>query len=384
MDLTLDRVRKFVTNWGGKDSFKTIHVIGTNGKGSVSSYLSSIAIDSGYKVGLYNSPHFISPRERIKVQGKMFSESDWVHAANRVFEIAPDCGLTYFELLTCMAFVLFQEEGIEVAIMEAGLGGLYDATKVIEPEFTVFTPIGMDHENILGKTLKAIATDKSGAMQPHGVCLSAPQEDEALKVLQNRASEIETRLLFPVKEDLPEGVKLKLTGEHQLANANTACSAWREFCSSYGFKYDKALVRSGLEAAFIPGRLQRVMLEREYFLDGAHNIHAFRALEKAVNAMERRPDHIIFGCMRDKELSQIKPILKSLTDGMIITTGIPGNERAFPEKDLAAVIGPRAVPAPNIKAALELLPPEAQTVLICGSLYLLSGFYTIYPEFLNG
>lgn len=383
MDLTLDRVRKFVSDWGKVGSFKSIHVVGTNGKGSTSSYLSSISIASGKRTGLYTSPHFITPRERIKIQGEMLSEEEWVNAANMVMDISPDCGLTYFEFLTCMAFVLFETHGVDVAIMEAGLGGLYDATTIIRPDLTVFVPIGMDHENILGHSLGAIAKDKSGAIQADGVCVTAAQDKEALNVLEDRSAEVGAILLQADQKYFPAGAHLRLHGDHQLSNAVLACTAWSEFCNTIGLKFDFDNVRNGLTKAFIPGRLQTVILEREFVLDGAHNIHAFRALEKAVEAMEDKPDHIIFGCMRDKDLTQIKPILKRLTKGSIIATGIYGNERALPENDLAGLIGERSIPAPNIKVALELLPLDAKKVLICGSLFLLASFYTIYPEFLE-
>jgi dihydrofolate synthase/folylpolyglutamate synthase len=386
MDLTLDRVRKFVALWGGAGSFKTIHVVGTNGKGSTSSYLSSISIAHGYKTGLYTSPHFISPRERIKIQGEMLSEDDWVCAANLVDEIAPDCGLTYFEFLTCMAFVLFQKKGVDVAVMEAGLGGLYDATNVINPDITVFTPIGMDHENVLGKTLTAIATDKAGAMRSGGMCITAFQENEAQCVLDKTAHDIGAELKFPDDRDYPEGAHPKLMGAHQRSNAGLACSSWKYFCEKFNWDLNKDKVRAGLEEAFIPGRFQKIVMNSgmEMFLDGAHNIHAFRALESVIKSFDIVPDHIIFGCMKDKDLTEIKPILKSLTKGLIICTGIPDNLRAFPADKLAAELGGNAVSAKNIKVALELLPSNSKRVLVCGSLFLLSGFYTIYPIHLNG
>ncbi|WP_027722982.1 bifunctional folylpolyglutamate synthase/dihydrofolate synthase [Maridesulfovibrio zosterae] len=383
MDLSLGRMEEFVRNWGGKNSFPVIHVVGTNGKGSTSSYISSIAQQSGLKVGTYTSPHFITPRERVTINSAMLSEDEWCEAANQVMEIVPDAGLTYFELLTCMALVIFKNKGVDLAVMEAGLGGRFDATNTVDPDLTVFAPIGLDHEKLLGSTIELIAADKADAMRQNGLAVTSAQVPEALKVLKSRAAELNCKLNFTDKLQCVADLKPALSGEHQKQNAHLACCAWRLFCEKGGLEFNEQSVRVGVEQAFIAGRLQTIKSDRTFILDGAHNTHAFMALEKELSSSATKPDAIIFGCMKDKNLQPVKETLFRLTDGPVIACGIPGNERAFLYKELAEALGNSSKAAANIDEALSLLGSDEKTVLVCGSLYLLAAFYTRYPEFLK-
>ncbi|CCO24754.1 FolC bifunctional protein [Maridesulfovibrio hydrothermalis AM13 = DSM 14728] len=383
MDLSLGRMEEFVGKWGGKGSFPVIHVVGTNGKGSTSSYLASIAQESGLNVGMFTSPHFITPRERITINSSMLSEQEWCKLANQVMEILPDSGLTYFELLTCMALVAFKNNGVDLAVMEAGLGGRFDATTTIDPDLTVFTPIGLDHEKVLGSTIDLIAADKADAMQQNGIAITAVQEVEAMNVLLKRAQELDCELLQVENIIGIAGLAPSLAGEHQKQNAHLAACAWKIFCEKSKLKLENDAILTGVSKAFIAGRLQVVQSDRTYILDGAHNTHAFVALESELQRTAIRPDVIIFSCMKDKDLAPVKEILLRLTDGVIIACGIPDNERAYPYSELSDVLGVRSKAASNINEALSLLSSGDKTVLICGSLYLLAAFYTRYPEFLR-
>ncbi|OEU69594.1 MAG: bifunctional folylpolyglutamate synthase/ dihydrofolate synthase [Desulfovibrio sp. S3730MH75] len=383
MDLSLDRMKEFVGKWGAKGDFPVIHVVGTNGKGSTSTYLTYISIQFRLKVGTFTSPHFISPRERITIDGQMLSEDEWCRIANMVMTIAPDIGLTYFELLTCMALVAFKEHGVDLAVMEAGLGGRYDATNTMDPDLTVFTPIGLDHEKILGSTIELIAADKADAMRDGGMAITSIQTDEAMNILEARAEQLSVN--FHHAEKIAEIADLSpsLSGEHQKQNGHLAVCAWRLFCNSRGIEFNESHAREGVKKSFIPGRLQTVQADRTYILDGAHNIHAFEALETELERAEIMPDAIIFSCMKDKNIEPVKDILFKLTQGPIIACGIPENERACPHDELAQRLGPRVQPASSLDEALSLLPSGDGTILVCGSLYLLAAFYTKYPMFLK-
>ncbi|NDV27586.1 bifunctional folylpolyglutamate synthase/dihydrofolate synthase [Desulfovibrio sp. JC010] len=382
MDLSLGRMEEFVRNWGGKGAFPVIHVVGTNGKGSTSSYLTSIAIEHGLKAGTFTSPHFVTPRERITVNGSMLTEEEWCAVANQVMEIAPDVGLTYFELLTCMALVAFKNNGVDLAVMEAGLGGRFDATNTVDPDLTVFTPIGLDHEKVLGSTIDLIAADKADAMRENGKAITAAQVPEAMTVLESRAGELGCALSHINKQEVVADLNPSLAGEHQKQNAGLAAAAWRMFCEEPDVVFNEDKVRSGVSKAFIAGRLQVVESDRIYILDGAHNTHAFDALEAELSRSAIKPDAIIFSCMKDKNLDPVKEALFRMTDGSIIACGIENNERAYPYEELAAVLGERAKAAGTIDEALSMLNSGDRTVLICGSLFLLAAFYTRYPEFL--
>ncbi|HAS90636.1 MAG TPA: bifunctional folylpolyglutamate synthase/dihydrofolate synthase [Desulfovibrio sp.] len=383
MDLSLGRMEEFVKNWGGKSSFPVIHVVGTNGKGSTSSYLTAIGVESGLKVGTFTSPHFVTPQERITINGSMLPEEEWCAIANQVMEIAPDVGLTYFELLTCMVLVAFKNNGVDLAVMEAGLGGRYDATNTVDPDLTVFTPIGLDHEKVLGSTIDLIAADKADAMRENGIAISAVQVLEAMTVLEARARELGCKLHLINEEEMVADLKPSLAGEHQKQNAQLAACAWRLFCGKSGVEFNADKVRSGVEKTFIAGRLQVVRSEKTYILDGAHNTHAFDALEAELVRSDIKPDAIIFSCMKDKTLDPVKEALHRITDGPVIACGIEDNERAYPFQELAEVLGERAKAAETIDEALSMLNSGDKTVLICGSLYLLAAFYTRYPEFLE-
>lgn len=383
MDLSLGRMESFVRKWGGKKSFPVIHVVGTNGKGSTTSYLTAIAEEFGLKVGAFTSPHFVSPRERITIDSAMLSETEWTALANEVISVAPDAGLTYFEFLTCMALVAFRNHDVDLAVMEAGLGGRYDATNTVDPSLTVFTPIGLDHEKVLGNSIRLIAEDKADAMRSGGKAVTSDQVDEAGAVIEARAAELGCELHHVGKMEHVSGLEPVLRGEHQKQNARLAACAWRLFCDIRGYDFHEQRVRDGVRKGFIAGRLQSVEADRTYILDGAHNTHAFAALESELEKSGIRPDAVIFSCMKDKDLAPVRETLLRLTPGTIITCGIPGNERAYPHEELAAVIGPRAESAGDINEALAKISDGDKTVLICGSLFLLAAFYTRYPEFLE-
>ncbi|WP_304082223.1 folylpolyglutamate synthase/dihydrofolate synthase family protein [Maridesulfovibrio ferrireducens] len=382
MDLSLDRMEEFVCKWGAKGDLPVIHVVGTNGKGSTSTYLTYIAMESGLKVGTFTSPHFVTPRERVTVDGQMLSEDEWCHLANMVMEIAPDVGLTYFELLTCMALVAFKEHGVDLAVMEAGLGGRFDATNTLDPDLTVFTPIGLDHEKILGATIELIAADKADAMRKSGIAVTSIQTDEVMNVLHLRAEQLGVEFHHAERMNGISDLSPTLSGVHQMQNAHLAVCAWSFFCDNKDLQFNKSQIREGVKKAFIPGRLQIVKADRTYILDGAHNLHAFKALESELKRSKIVLDAIVFSCMKDKNIAPVKDILFELTQGPIITCGIPENERACLPEDFIERFGTKVLTAPSLDEALSLLPSGDGTVLICGSLYLLSAFYTKYPRFL--
>ena len=193
MDFGLDRMRNALDALGLlTPPFVTVQIVGTNGKGSTSTFLSCVARAHGLKVGLYTSPHFVTPRERIRINGTMLPADRWPVLADRVMEAAPN--LTYFEFLTALGLLAFAEAGVDLVVMEAGLGGHYDATTAMPVQAVCFTPIGMDHEKILGPTLTDIASDKSQAMRPGVPAFTAPQEAEALDCLLRTAQEKGTEL----------------------------------------------------------------------------------------------------------------------------------------------------------------------------------------------
>jgi len=382
MDLSLGRMERFWKERGIPE-LPIVHVIGTNGKGSTTTFLCSIARMHGLKVGMFTSPHFVSPRERIQINRAPLTEGMWVELANEIMATPGGGELTYFEFQTCLAMLAFERSNVDLAIMEAGLGGRYDATNVFNPALTLFTPIGMDHEKILGPTLADIAADKADAIHAQGAVITGPQEPAAMVALQKRAEKVGARLMYAVDlADPLDGVKLGLKGLFQQTNARLALAAWRWFYANKGEVSMRESEMFGLASAFIPGRMQRVnAFERSFILDGAHNIHAMTALKAALEAEEIVPSAVIFACLADKDCEPMLPLVRGFTDGAIIVPTMD-NERAADARTLAAGLGDKARTAPSLYKAI-MAAPRRGPVLICGSLYLLAEFYVLYPEFLT-
>jgi dihydrofolate synthase/folylpolyglutamate synthase len=411
MDLTLDRMAAFVARHG-QPRFPVLHVVGTNGKGSTATILAELLTAHGLRVGLSVSPHFVSVRERILVAWAMLSEDTWARLGARVFEEADGLGLTYFEVLTVLALLAFEDAGVDVAVMEAGLGGRFDATNVLNPALTVFTPIGMDHMNVLGGTLEEIAMDKAGAMRSAGLAVSAPQEPAAWRVLRDTAREIGSEFIAAAEvlyysrangrvQPGPlasrgkkrfvrpmTGLWLALPGLHQELNARTALAAFHVWADSLRLPVNEDACRQAFARAFIPGRMQLVNeapgLPRQLILDGGHNAHGLAALGAALEAEDLRPAAVVFGCLRDKPLSDMLPLVRGIAgEAPLYAVGIPSCPRACAPEELAGLLGPDAVPKADIHAALEHLRHVPGPVLVCGSLYLLGEFYTQHPRLLE-
>lgn len=384
MDLTLGRMQAFVRALGATPRLPAVQVVGTNGKGSTATFLASVAQVHGLRIGLYTSPHLVDLRERLLLDGEMLAEQDWTDLANALEQLVPGLDLTYFELLTALAVLAFARAGTGLAVYEAGLGGTWDATTALPVDLTLFTPMGLDHEAILGPGLARIAQDKAGAMRPNGLAVTGPQEPEVLDILAARAQEVGAELHHAADlAELPLAKNLGLAGPHQRENARLALAAWRLLAGKRGWTADPAAETRGLARAFIPGRLQAVDFDPPLLLDGAHNEPALRVLAQALDAPEQRPQALIFACLKDKDLPAMLPLVQGLTDGPILVPELPGNERALPAQDLAGRLGPRARAVAGLDAALNLLAGSKGRVLLCGSLYLLAEFYTKHPRFLT-
>jgi dihydrofolate synthase/folylpolyglutamate synthase len=406
MDLTLARVEAFLAR-RGQPRYPVLHVVGTNGKGSTATILAELLSAHGLRAGLSTSPHFVSVRERVRVDGALLPEEAWGRLGARVFEQASGLGLTYFEVLTALSLALFDEAGVDVAVMEAGLGGRFDATNVLNPALTVFTPIGMDHMNVLGPTLEDIARDKAGAMRPGGVAVSAGQDARAAAVLEQTARDagcglIDAQAVLYYHRDQARlnpgpagkrfvrgmtGLELGLAGQHQEDNARTALAAFHVWASRLRLPVSEDACRVALARAFVPGRMQCVAdapgLPARLVLDGGHNAHGLDALARALDSAGIRPGAVVFGCMADKPLAEMLPLVRGLTDGPIHVAGFTDNPRAASPADLAAQLGGGAKPFADVHAALAPLAGEPNPVLVCGSLYLLGEFYTTHPWLLE-
>ena len=383
MDLSLGRMERF-REARPVSAPPLVHVVGTNGKGSTAAFFASLARAHGIKVGLFTSPHFLTMRERVQVNRAMLPEAAWVDLANEILAVPAGEDLTYFEFQTCLAMLAFERERVDVAVMEAGLGGRFDATNVYAPELTLFTPIGMDHENVLGDTLSAIARDKAGALRAGGCGVTGPQDPDALVELENMAQAVGARFMYSVDMAGPvSDIRLGVPGLHQTVNARLALAGWRWFAAGRGMRSEVPKERFGLESAFLPGRFQHVSMDgREVILDGAHNPHALTALAATLKASGEEPGCVIFSCMKDKDLDAMLPLVRDLTVGPVLVAPM-AYDRACPARDLVDALGQKAVVLDSLEAALQEGSKYSSPTLVCGSLYLLADFYTLYPHFLT-
>lgn len=378
-------------------------VVGTNGKGSTAFFLSRLAMEHGFSVGLFTSPHFLTLRERVRLNGLPASEERILTWANTVHPVCHDLGLTYFETITLMAMVGFSAERVDLIVLEAGLGGRNDATSTWTPDLLLITPIGLDHDQIIGPGLENITRDKAGAIRPGMVVVSASQAAVVRDILEQEAED--QGVVVHTVNDIAgmsaemhahiqacSAIAPTLPGHHQRDNARLALAGWTSLAHAQGWPVRLDACQRALTSRAWPGRLQRVSMlpggspggSPEIILDGAHNPPALETLNTALNSLDIRPEAVIFTCMRDKDLAGMAPLVRQLTSGPIFVPELPTQPRSRPAWEIARELGPQAQTAPDPATALDLAQARPRgSILICGSLYLLAEIYALHPEWLK-
>lgn len=392
MDMGLDRMHRALTALNlsapGALPCPVVQIVGTNGKGSTAAFLDALATANGLRAGLYTSPHLASVTERITIGGEPLPEAAWPELANEVYAACPD--LTYFEFLTVLGLLAFIRAGVDCIILEAGLGGRYDATTAVHADVVCVTPIDLDHTAVLGPGIARIAADKACAMRPNAVAYTAPQSPDALRALNAHAAAIKCALYTVAP--IPPAISLGLVGEHQRVNAALALAAWRALMPHLaGTNALRPVDALGLASAFIPGRLQSIPAAADLpplLLDGAHNPHGLRTLRTALARLGVSPRAVVFTCMADKDAEAMLPHVRALAGAApIVVPDLPGNDRACRAVELAARLGPtaQAVSDPLVAlAAAARIVDSDQPVLVCGSLYLLGALYAQFSEWSRG
>ncbi len=340
-----------------QNKFKTIHIGGTNGKGSTSHMLAAIFQQAGYKTGLYTSPHLKDFRERIRINGEMVSKDFVVDFVEQQQEIIEEISPSFFEVTVAMAFSYFSEQNVDIAIIEVGLGGRLDSTNIITPELSVITNISLDHTNILGNTLKEIAGEKAGIIKPGIPVVIGESDPETDQVFIQKAKETQSSILFAdqqmqisksIKEDeylnvsisqngnlLIENLLLDLTGRYQLKNILTVFQAVRTL-RTLGFNISNKALYSALkdvkELTGLMGRWQILSKNPLIVCDTGHNIAGIKEVIQNINDTPHDKLHVVIGMVKDKDISGVLDLLPTKATYYFCQ---PQLERALSARELA-------------------------------------------------
>ncbi len=376
----LDRIKRILEILGNpQNSFKSIHIAGTNGKGSTVAFISSAFKEAGYKIGTFISPYIIDFCERIQINGVFISKTDLVNYAQRIIDTK--VSLTEFEFITALAFLYFKEQSIDILICETGLGGRLDATNTLENlACTVITKIGLDHTAVLGNTIEAIAEEKCGILRNCPTVTGACQDPKALEVIKSKAK----HLVIPDVTKLQlkgncyiynnERFEISLKGDFQIENSLVAIEAIR----NSGFDVPYKAVYRGLKNTFFPARLEIIRKKPLILLDGAHNTDGANVLAKEIKRLKERPLAII-GMMRDKNVNEVLEItLKHCKMAVAVT--VPNNPRALSANELCEIANQFCPTTTAESLDVAINKNKNENTVIFGSLYLASAIRPLLLE----
>jgi dihydrofolate synthase / folylpolyglutamate synthase len=385
-------------------AYPSVHIAGTNGKGSTAAFLEAILRDAGFRTGLNTSPHLERINERIRISGEEISDEAFADVLSRVQAITEEllaagklrAHPTYFECVTAMAFEYFAQQRVEFGVFEVGLGGRLDSTNILTPVISIITRIDFDHENFLGHSLREIAGEKAGIIKPAVPVVVGEQPAEAREVIQNRAKE----LLSPVIDitqafridnesiengraraqitEVESGCSIELApslpGRFQLQNALNAVAATR-FLQQRGFRVSDESISRGIATTIWPGRIEKIQARPDVYLDGAHNPAAARELAHFVEeSLKGRRIFLLYGALRDKAVDEVAGLLFPLAAEVVLTA--PATSRAISASQLEEIAAHYATKSKTIADAGEAIEyalskaSSDDVIFITGSLYL--------------
>lgn len=407
-EFTLDNIKALLKIFNKpQDKLKIIHITGTNGKGSVASFITNALIENNYSVGKFTSPYITNIREEIEVNREVISEEDFAKLASEVRKEVEELDkkeifVSGFEILTSIAYIYFARKNLDFAVMEVGMGGRVDATNVMEKSIPVFCHIALDHANILGDSLEKIAREKGGIIKENSHVFSYPQAEEAKEELKKiskeksssfsdfESGEVEiissneygNKFNFRTYKD----VEISLIGDHQAYNAALALMVLEYLRKDYKLDPDK--IKDGLKRAENIGRTECLSRDPLIVVDGSHNLDSIEGIEKSVKKFTYNKLILGFSLLKDKDHKHILEKIEGLADKIILTeidsdrfTDIDLLEKEFKEisdKEIFAI--------KNRKEAVEKtleLAGEGDMILWCGSLYLIKDIRKIILEKLN-
>jgi dihydrofolate synthase/folylpolyglutamate synthase len=398
----LDNIREILASFQNPHrEYPSVLVAGSNGKGSVCAFLTRILSVHGFRAGLFTSPHLVEVEERIRIGEELITRMTFCRILtklrNRIEELIAAKKLlnppTYFEHLCCLAFLYFAEQRVDLAILEVGMGGRFDATNVVDPEVSVITTISPEHQKFLGDSLSQIALEKAGIIKPGVPVVSGVRDTEASATIKNRAKEVgapffyvfEGKNKFAKRKTNDERVfvfrmdkdvytfKPSLLGEHQGRNAAIAIAASHVLDQRWkNLKKEKII--QGIESTRWEGRLESIPGEPQVLLDGAHNEEGAVILREYIKTHVSAPLVLVYAAMRDKKIARIADILFPLAKTILLTR-FPYFRSSLPEeiREKVPAYEKKILCEPNARKAFRMAQELAGTegiVLVAGSLFL--------------
>lgn len=385
-----------------QDKLKFIHVAGTNGKGSVCSFISSILKEEGYKVGLYTSPYLETFTERIRLNGNNIPEKDVARIITIMKEKIDKMvseGYSYpteFEIETVMAFYYYYEQEVDYVVLEVGLGGRYDATNVIKPLVSVITSISLDHTGILGDTLEKIAYEKAGIIKEDSITVVYKQSKESEEVIKSVCKEKNTRYIEANFENLVikksdinsqvfdciimnekfENIEISLIGDHQINNAVLALTVIKVLKDEKSIRISENSIKKGLTNTKWAGRIEKIRDNPVFIIDGAHNEDGAKSLAKALDKhFNGKKMTLLIGMLKDKDIDSVLQILINKFNKVITTT--PDSDRAINSEELKEMVEKyidNVISIPNIEDSVKYVfenTKNDEIIISAGSLYMI-------------
>ena len=407
-EFTLDNIKELLKIFDKpQDKLKIIHITGTNGKGSVASFIASALRENNYKVGKFTSPYITNIREEIEINNEEISEEDFAKLATEVREKVEELDekkifVSGFEILTSISYIYFARNNLDFAVMEVGMGGRVDATNVMEKSIPVFCHISLDHANILGDTIGKIAHEKGGIIKENSKVFSYPQDEEARAELKKLSSEKnssfeefrqdEVEILSSNEEGNifnfrnHKNVEISLIGDHQALNASIALMVLDFLKEEY--KLDEEKIKGGLKKAKNIGRTECLSKDPLIIIDGSHNLDSIERIEESVKKFKYKKLILGFSLLKDKDHDHILRKIENIADKIVLTE--IDSDRHTDLKELEAEFKKfsrkEIYPIKNREEAVEKtlsLAGEGDMILWCGSLYLIKDIRKIILEKLS-
>lgn len=354
--------------------FRTIHIAGTNGKGSCSHTLAAILQSAGYRVGLYTSPHLVDFRERIRINGTPVSQQFVIEFVEKHRHFFEPLHPSFFELTTAMAFLYFAEQAVDIAVIEVGLGGRLDCTNIIQPDLSLITNISFDHVQFLGNTLAQIAGEKAGIIKPHTPVVIGETTPETKTVFLDKALSVDAPIIFAEEEHLLYNASHEANGNYlyqtadyadlkgelgglcQEKNTNTLLSALRQLKQT-GYRFSETDVRNGFahvcELTGLQGRWQRLANHPTVICDTGHNVGGIRYIAEQLSRQHYDRLRIVIGMVNDKDIRGVLALLPTDASYYFTQASV---KRALPAEEVqkqASAFGLKGNAYPNVKIALK-------------------------------